>query len=242
MPSTAAARCGALVACLLLAGCVHTSGGTTPPPVKIRQHHAHRHPAPRVEVTRVGLTPNDVAPPEAVLPTTHGDQVFGQTTLDECGHDFGVSEGHRVARRQVAVAVPEDHVSLGNEVVAYDSAAAARHALHELEGAVEHCSPNTVQGNSLMGDVTIRTHVTSTHENLRTLPVRTSYTYRQVMTTQTATVTFYLTVVYQVQGNVLNGNYLLALAPPGPRLLHELHRLAVLTGQRQRQLMRGVNA
>jgi len=73
-----------------------------------------------------------------------------QPTLDLCYARFG-SETHRVARRLYAVTVTEGTPVARNDVVVYDSAAAAQQALAEARQAVAGCPPG-VPRQSLSGD------------------------------------------------------------------------------------------
>lgn len=123
-------------------------------------------PTQRLHPTSLGSLLSDLAMRRQDVPGTArivlfqgGNEVAGQVTLDECGHQFP-SERLRVARHQIASVDASGHPTLSNENVAYGTAADASQALRELRAAIATCPPNEFVPSAIAGQPPIRSRFT----------------------------------------------------------------------------------
>jgi hypothetical protein len=160
---------------------------------------------------------------------TDGDQVAGQVTLDNCGYDF-TTESHRVARRQYDIYAGGAGTGLSNELVAYDSAAAAAKAISQWHTAAAHCPHKAVQ-STVAGIPPMVEKISHNELNAADLPVR-----HNAATTMSATIkghgTFYNVSILQVEGRFLDSIYLTSDRPITASESATAAAFAVITGRR----------
>ena len=146
MPAARPLAAALLAAMLAACGSAGTAGPTTSSSTVATPSTTTAAPDPARAgrlVASIALTDRDLLKGYRVRPIEHGDEVQGQVTFDVCGHRFA-SETHRIARYQTdIVSGTGEAVGGSNEVVAYDSEAAAAAAVEEFRAAVRNCPKNT---------------------------------------------------------------------------------------------------
>lgn len=182
-------------------------------------------------VREVGLVASDLAVDGQVDLLPGGDQVEGQVTLDGCGYDF-TTESLRVARRQVWIDSPgDDNASYSNEVVAYETPAAARLAFGQYKESALKCPPDAYMPSTVSGVPPLRSQLLSSVFNPSWLPVAPSIGTLQRVTTESGEVA-YAAYLFQQHGVILDAHYLLTLKMPTKAQRAELISQAKATGTR----------
>jgi hypothetical protein len=184
-----------------------------------------------VLVGRVALVNSDLATGYTVQLVPGGAAVAGQVTLDNCGYTF-TSEANRVARRQVTIMDAHgNHVGASNEVVAYDTAAHAAQALAQFRASVLRCPKNVYERSTVRGQPPLRYDL-SVEVTDPALPVKDNAVARLVVTPKGSTKPLYGVLIFQRQGSVLDGIYLLSATKPTAADDTALAALALITGRR----------
>lgn len=203
----------------LLAACTDEPTSTTKQPTG---------PTAAEQVETVVLTPGDLPRGVDVELIPQGDVVEGETTLDECGHDFA-SEADRVARKQVSITYPGDLGSYSHEVVAYGTNEQAQGALREWRAAVRACPEDRFVAPDEPGFPPVRTQLLELHA-MSVLAVPDNAVARQVLTTEKGE-SVYVAAIYQRYGRVLSASYLLTSASPSNRQVARLTDQAITASE-----------
>ncbi len=156
-----------------------------------------------------------------------GDQVHGQATLDNCNYRF-TTEAHRVARREyMVIDASGRNTGVGNELVAYDSAAQAARAVAQWHQAAAGCPRGPVRSAGTVAVV----RVSRNEIRLAALPNATN-----ALTVESATVTgkgrAYTIVVLQVRGRILDAIFVVDTNRPTSHDVDNAVRMAALAGRR----------
>lgn len=161
----------------------------------------------QTELATFGFTQADFADGYTVLPMA-GGTALGDASLDWCEANF-TSEAQRKARRQVSVREPgiePKYLFLSSETVRYDSNAAVRLALKELDDADATCRR---QGGSTTGPVLTNPYeykpLPSASSPLPKGVVRRAYLANSGP--QSARIS--ILVVYQFKGTLMNNVYVI---------------------------------
>jgi hypothetical protein len=156
-----------------------------------------------------------------------GDEVDGEVTLDNCGFTF-TTEADRVARRQYALFDSDDDaVGLSNELVAYDTPAAAAKALAEWHTAAATCPAGVVHTQD-EPDATFK--VSRNDLGAAGLPVSTNGVTIESVNIKTET--DYEAVILQLDGRFLDIVYLDQDDALTPADVTSVLAIASVTGQR----------
>jgi len=185
-------------------------------------------------VEQVGLTDEDLLPGDTVIAPAGSDEVGGQVTLDGCGYDY-TTESMRISRRQVWMDRIDQQVSYSNEVVVYETPAAARLALSQYKDATLNCPPDIYMKSAVAGVPALRSQLLDSELNSSSLPVTPSIATYQRLSTKAGD-EMYATFIFQQRGSVLDAHYMLTLTPPAKSLRAELTRQAEATGGRLAEL------
>lgn len=140
-------------------------------------------------------------------------------------------ETYRVARHQSSIVDSTSTVSgLGNEVVAYDTAAHAAQALSQWEIAAATC-PHTTVRSTVAGQPDALFKITKNELDVGIFPATTN-----AVTTETATIagphTLYMMSILQVHGRYLDAIYLTVNRPLTTEEIEAIATLAIRTGRR----------
>jgi hypothetical protein len=156
-------------------------------------------------VTEIALRDADLLKGYRVQTIEHGDEVAGQVTFDLCGHEFA-SEAHRTARHQGGIVSGSgESQGASNEVVAYDSEAAAKAALAEFRDAVRACPKNREVPAGIRGGAP-RRYLAATVRTEAALPAKDNAL--AVLTLRKANGSkLYQLLIVQRQGAVLDNLY-----------------------------------
>jgi hypothetical protein len=164
----------------------------------------------QVDVSPYVLTAAQVSPLKIKL--IAGGSGLQQPTLDNCGFRFA-TESRRVARRQVELFTPTGaSTGVSQEVVAYDSDAAAAAALAEWQTSVATCRPGTVARTavSTQGDgVSVRWESEAT-QRIAGWPIAANTMTRVRMSPASGPMagrTVYGIIILQQQGRTLDAIY-----------------------------------
>jgi hypothetical protein len=184
-------------------------------------------------VAKVGLTTADLPAGSAlaIKLAPGGDQVAGQITLDNCGHQF-VTEKRRVARRQVTLVDARGRQSgLSGEVVVYDSARHAAEALQEWRTSVDACQAGTLIQPQVAGAPRLRYDSVSTAAD-ESLPVAENTVTTAALTLAATRARRYRVTVLQQYGSALDVVSLQTSSQPLRSQINQLMVLATATGKR----------
>ena len=183
------------------------------------------------QVTVIALTTKDLSHGYRVKLDPKGDLVKNQVTFDNCGYAF-TTEAHRVARHQTEVlnAKGQD-TGLGNEVVAYDTAAQAKLALAQWRASLKRCHVGVAWQPHVAGTPALTYHHMA-HGTVSALPAADNDVASFSVTAKGSKQVVYLTAIYQRFGNVIDATYYNSLAQPKADEVTAVVTLATITGRR----------